>query len=166
MLIAIDPGVTGALSFFFDDGRVTVHDMPVRKRKTTGNGTNEVDPSALQAIVRLQVPPDETALVVMENLNTFSKSGGAKSIASMQASKDVICAVMELNRLDVAYVSPHAWQSFFGIKKRTLPDGKEIDTKAQSLELARKLFPHLHLTKTSGRPDALLIGRYGQRHFQ
>lgn len=165
MLISVDPGVTGALSFFFDDGRVSVHDMPVRKRKTTGNGVNEVDPSALQALLRSQVKADETALVVMENLNTFSKSGGAKSIASMQASKDVICAVMELNRIDVAYVSPRAWQSFFGIKKRMGPDGKEIDTKAQSLELATQFYPHLHLTKTSGRADALLIGRYGQRHF-
>lgn len=165
MLIAIDPGVTGALSFFFDDGRVLVDDVPTRVRKTTGNGVNEVDPTALQALLRSRVSADETALVVMENLNTFSKSGGARSIASMQASKDVICAVMELNRLDVAYVSPRAWQSFFGIKKRTGPDGKEIDTKKQSFDLACQLYPHLHLTKTSGRPDALLIGRYGQRHF-
>ncbi|AQG98575.1 hypothetical protein A9R05_06805 [Burkholderia sp. KK1] len=160
MLIAIDPGVTGALSFFFDDGRVLVDDMPSRKRKTTGNGTNEVDPTALQALLRSRVPADEKAMVVMENLNTFAKSGGARSIASMQASKDVICAVMELNRIDVAYVSPRAWQSFFGIKKT-----EAEDTKAQSFRIARQLYPELHLTKTSGRPDAVLIGRYGLRHF-
>lgn len=160
MLIAIDPGVTGALSFFFDDGRVLVDDMPVRKRKTTGNGTNEIDPTALVALLRARIPADEKPLVVMENLNTFSKSGGARSIASMQASKDVICCVMELNRIDVAYVSPRNWQSFFGIKKT-----EAEDTKAQSYRIARQLYPELHLTKTSGRPDAVLIGRYGLRHF-
>lgn len=160
MLIAIDPGVTGALSFFFDDGRVLVDDMPVRKRKTTGNGTNEIDPTALVALLRARIPADEKPLVVMENLNTFSKSGGARSIASMQASKDVICCVMELNRIDVAYVSPHNWQSFFGIKKT-----EAEDTKAQSYRIARQLYPELHLTKTSGRPDAVLIGRYGLRNL-
>lgn len=160
MLIAIDPGVTGALSFFFDDGRVLVDDMPSRKRKTTGNGVNEVDPTALQDLLRNRIPADEKALVVMENLNTFSKSGGARSIASMQASKDVICCVMELNRIDVAYVSPRNWQSFFGIKKT-----ETEDTKAQSYRIARQLYPDLHLTKTSGRPDAVLIGRYGLRNL-
>lgn len=160
MLIAIDPGVTGALSFFFDDGRVLVDDMPNRKRKTTGNGVNEVDPTALQELLRNRIPADEKALVVMENLNTFSKSGGARSIASMQASKDVICCVMELNRIDVAYVSPRNWQSFFGIKKT-----ETEDTKAQSYRIARQLYPELHLTKTSGRPDAVLIGRYGLRNL-
>lgn len=160
MLIAIDPGVTGALSFFFDDGRVLVDDMPIRQRKTTGNGVNEVDPTALQALLRRRMAADEKAIVVMENLNTFSKSGGARSIASMQASKDVICAVMELNRIDVAYVSPRAWQSFFGIKKTATED-----TKAQSFRIARQLYPDVKITKTSGRPDALLIGRYGLRNL-
>lgn len=160
LIVGIDPGITGALAFLHPNGERIVVDMPIRARKTTGNGKNEVDPTALQTLIRSRVPADSAALIVMENLNTFSKSGGAKSIASMQASKDVICAVMELNRLDVAYVTPHAWQSLFGIKKTD-----SEDTKDQSLRIARTLYPELRLTKHSGRADALLIGRYGQRHF-
>jgi hypothetical protein len=160
IVVGIDPGITGAIAFLHSNGERTVDDMPTRPRKTTGNGKNEVDPTALQTLIRARVPADAAVVVVMENLNTFSKSGGAKSIASMQASKDVICAVLELNRIRVDYVTPHAWQSMFGIKTTD-----SEDTKDQSLRIARQLYPELRLTKNSGRADALLIGRYGQRHF-
>lgn len=159
MLISIDPGVRGAIAFFGPGDRVAVHDMPIRPRTQAGKVKNEIDPTALQKLVRERVPADETALVVMENLNTFA-GGSVQTMGSLEATKAVICTVMELNRLDVAFVSPKAWQGFFGIKKTPTSD-----TKAQSLALARKLFGNEYcpLAKHDGRADALLIGRYGQR---
>jgi hypothetical protein len=161
MLIAIDPGVRGALAFFGPGDRLTVHDMPVRLKRNVSKVKNAADPVALQQLVRAHVPPDETGLVVMENLNTFA-GGSVQSMGSLEATKAVICTVMELNRLDVAFVTPQAWQKFFGIRKTP-----SSDTKQQSLALARKLFgvEYCPLAKHDGRADALLIGRYGQRHF-
>jgi hypothetical protein len=165
MLIGIDPGIKGAIAFFYDNGRIAVHDMPTREKKD-GKG-NEVNPTALQQLMRDRVPADETALVVMESLNAFMGSGenrvgSMSSQASLAATKAVICTVMELSRLDVAFVSPKTWQGFFGIKRTP---GE--DTKSQSLRIARQLFGNefCPLQKHDGRADALLIARYGQRHF-
>lgn len=156
MILAIDPGIRGALAFLYPNGRIAVHDMPVRLKKQVSKVKNEIDPTALQALIRESLPADESALVVMENLNTFA-GGSVQSMGSLEATKAVICTVMELNRLDVAFVSPKAWQAFYGIRKTPTSD-----TKQQSLALARKLFgtEYCPLAKHDGRADSLLIGRY------
>lgn len=161
MLISIDPGIRGALAFFHLDGLVTVDDMPIRSKKGNGKVRNEVDPKELQSLLRNRVPADEKGLVVMETLNTFA-GGSVQTMASLEATKAVICTVCELTGFDMAFVSPREWQKHFGIRK-TESEG----TKAQSLRLARELFgvSYCPLQKHDGRADSLLIGRYAQRHF-
>jgi hypothetical protein len=120
---------------------------------------NEIDPKALQAILRELVPADERGLVVMEALNTFA-GGSVQTMGSLEATKATIATVCELTGFDVAYVTPKAWQAYFGIRKN-----EREDTKQQSLRIARQLFgAHLcPLAKHDGRADALLIAHYGQR---
>lgn len=167
MLISCDPGLRGALAFFNQHGCMGVHDMPVRALQRPGKIKNEIDPVALQKLLRRSVPADEKGLVVMESLNAFMGSGEERhgsmaSQASLAATKAVICTVCELSGFDMAFVSPREWQRFFGIKAT-----QSETTKQQSLRLARSLFgmEHCPLAKHDGRADALLIGRYGQRHF-
>lgn len=159
MLIAIDPGIRGAIARLDHNGEAAVRDMPIRPKKGNGKVRNEVDPKALQAILRELVPADECGLVVMEALNTFA-GGSVQTMGSLEATKAVIATVCELTGFDVALVSPRAWQSYFGIKRT-----EREDTKAQSLRIARQLFgPHLcPLAKHDGRADSLLIARYAQR---
>jgi len=161
MLIAIDPGIKGALAFFGPADRIAVHDMPTRAKQGNGKIRNEIDPKALQALLRRCAPADEKGLVVMESLNTFA-GGSVQSMGSLEATKAVICTVCELSGFDMAFVSPREWQRFFGIKATP-----SETTKQQSLRLARSLFgmDYCPLQKHDGRADALLIGRYGQRHF-
>lgn len=167
MLISIDPGIKGALAFFRADGSPTVYDMPTRAKPGNTKIRNEINPKALQALLRHQVPADEKGLVVMESLNAFMGSGEERhgsmaSQASLAATKAVICTVCELSGFDMAFVSPKAWQSFFGIKAT-----QTETTKQQSLRLARSLFgmEYCPLQKHDGRADSLLIGRYAQRHL-
>lgn len=159
ILLACDPGIRGAIARLDHNGAAVVRDMPIRPKKGTGKVRNEVDPKALQAILRELVPADERGLLVMEALNTFA-GGSVQTMGSLEATKAVILTVAELSGFDVALVSPKAWQSFFGIKRTPTED-----TKAQSLRIARQLFgQHLcPLAKHDGRADALLIARFGQR---
>jgi hypothetical protein len=161
MLIAIDPGIRGALAFFGPNGRVAVHDMPTRTKPGNTKIRNEIDPKALQALLRRCAPADEKGLIVMENLNTFA-GGSVQTMGSLEATKAVICTVCELSGFDMAFVSPKTWQGFYGIKRTP-----SSDTKTQSLKLARELFgmEYCPLQKHDGRADSLLIGRYAQRHF-
>lgn len=158
-MIAIDPGIRGAIARFDHNGEPIVRDMPIRPKKGAGKVRNEVDPKALQAILRELVPADERALVVMEALNTFA-GGSVQTMGSLEATKAVILTVAELTGFDVALVTPREWQAFFGIKGNAAED-----TKKQSLRIARQLFgAHLcPLAKHDGRADALLIAHYGQR---
>jgi hypothetical protein len=166
MLISIDPGIRGALAFFGPADRVSVHDMPIRLKRDVSKIKNEIDPVALQRLLRERVPPDEKGLVVMESAHAFVGSGkrvgSMASQASLAATKAVVSAICELCGMDVAYVTPREWHAFFGIKRT-----ETSDTKVQSLALARKLFgdEYCPLAKHDGRADALLIGRYGLRHF-
>ena len=159
MLIAIDPGIRGAIARLDDHGAPTVHDMPIRAKQGNGKVRNEVDPKALQSLLRELVPADESALVVMEALNTFA-GGSVQTMGSLEATKAVITTVCELTGFDVALVSPKAWQSFYSIRANT-----RETTKQQSLRIARSLYgQHLcPLAKHDGRADALLLGRYAQR---
>jgi hypothetical protein len=161
MLIAIDPGIRGALAFFGPGDRIAVEDMPIRAKQGNGKVRNEIAPRLLQELLRRRVAADEKGLVVMENLNTFA-GGSVQTMGSLEATKAVICTVCELSGFDMAFVSPREWQRFFGIKATP-----SETTKQQSLRLARQLFgnDYCPLQKHDGRADALLIGRYGQRHF-
>lgn len=160
-MIAIDPGIRGAIARLDHNGEPVVRDMPIRPKKGAGKVRNEVDPKALQAILRELVPADERALVVMEALNTFA-GGSVQTMGSLEATKAVILTVAELTGFDVALVTPREWQAFFGIKGNAAED-----TKKQSLRIARQLFgAHLcPLAKHDGRADALLIAHYGMRNF-
>jgi hypothetical protein len=159
-IVAVDPGIRGALAFMGADA-LKVEDMPIRQAMRAGKVKNEIDPIGLQKMIRQRVPADETALVVMEDLNTFA-GGSVQTMGSLEATKAVIRTVMELNRLDVAFISPRAWQRFFGIKRTTTSN-----TKEQSLKLARELYgrDHCPLQKHDGRADAILIARYAQKNL-
>jgi hypothetical protein len=161
MLIGVDPGIKGALAFFRADDSPTVYDMPTRAKPGNTKIRNEIDPKALQALLRHQVPASEKGLVVMENLNTFA-GGSVQTMGSLEATKAVICTVCELSGFDMAFVSPREWQKFFGIKATP-----SETTKQQSLRLARSLFgmEYCPLQKHDGRADSLLIGRWAQRHL-
>lgn len=166
LTIGIDPGISGAIAVIDHHGVPRVHDMPVRAKKGTGKVRNEIDPKGLQRVLRELVPADETALVVMEQMHAFmgagKRVGSMSSQASLAATKAVIVAICELNDLDVMFVTPREWQSLYGIKTT-----ERETTKAQSLRIARQLFgmEWLARAKDDGRADALLIARYGQRHF-
>ncbi|WP_186092294.1 hypothetical protein [Burkholderia gladioli] len=157
--LGIDPGITGALAALDHNGGLRVVDMPIRPKPGNTKVRNEVNPKTLQMHLRQLVPPGEHAVVVMEALNTFA-GGSVQTMGSLEATKAVISTVCELSGFAVQLVSPRTWQSFYGIKTRA-----DADTKAQSLKLARDFYPGVHMTKTGGRPDAILIARWAQRNL-
>jgi len=159
LIVSCDPGISGAIAFLDHNERLAVHDMPIRRRAEVSKISNEVDPLALRELIRSRAPADASVIAVMESLNVFA-GGSVQSMASLEATKAVIRTVFELNRMRVTLVSPHAWQKFYGIRKR--PDAT---TKQQSLKLARELYgaSFCPLAKHHGRADAILIARWAQR---
>jgi hypothetical protein len=166
VILAIDPGISGAIAALTANNLAWVVDMPVRPREGGGKIRNEVDPRALQANLRKLVPADDKAIVVMESQHAFvggdKREGSMASQASLAATKATICTVCELTGFDITLVTPKTWQKFFGIANRP---GET--TKKQSLRIARELFGRelCPLEKHDGRADALLIARWALRNL-
>ncbi|UIY60059.1 RuvC family protein [Burkholderia cepacia] len=159
--LGIDPGISGALAALDHTGQLRVLDMPTRAKPGNGKVRNEVCPTSLRLSLRMLIPAGESAMVVMEALNTFA-GGSVQTMASLEATKAVIATVCELCGHPVELVSPQKWQGFFGIKRTAAED-----TKRQSLRIARELYGQSFcpLQKHDGRADAILIARWAQRHL-
>ncbi|HXP67567.1 MAG TPA: hypothetical protein VN815_18955 [Steroidobacteraceae bacterium] len=167
LIVSCDPGVRGALAFLDHNDVLAVYDMPIRLKPGISKVSNEVDPIALQTLIRACIPAGESVIAVMEDMHSFmgsgeQRTGSMASQASLAATKATIRTVLELNRLRVQMVTPRVWQAVYGIRKR--PDAT---TKQQSLKIARELYGahYCPLAKHDGRADAVLIARWAQRHL-
>ena len=154
-VMAIDPGVTGALAVVsYINGELTVeavHDLPTWSEKTsTGKTRRYVDPVALLAMVKAIGPVDR---VLCERLT--APPGIASTVAfSLGATAATISAVMRFAKLTPRLVSPIVWK-------------RALDVPADK-EAARKHAARLFKTeapwsrkKDHNRAEAALIGAYG-----
>jgi hypothetical protein len=168
IIIGIDPGLTGAIAFLDTmDGRVHVEDMPTIAIPEAGPKTTiktEVDVIALDDLVQQWIPPG--ALAFMEHTSSVGQVGQEQAKLSLAAGKASCLAVLRLAGVTVHRVTPVAWKRFYGIKE-PMPGSKGLSQKKQALKLARDLYgvEYLKLEKHHNRADALLIARWGQRHF-
>lgn len=170
IVIGIDPGLTGAFAFI-DTVQQCIHveDMwtiaiPEAGPKTTVK--TEVDVLSMQEAVREWVIPGTPAIAFMEHTSSVGQIGQEQAKLSLAAGKASCLAVIRLCGIEVHRVTPVAWKRFYGIKE-PMPGGKGLSQKKQALRLARDLYgvEYLRLEKHHNRADALLIARWGKRHF-
>jgi crossover junction endodeoxyribonuclease RuvC len=143
-ILGIDPGLSGALSFFFPGipERVAVEDMPV--------AAGEVNAAGLADRIR-RMRPD---VAIIEGVGA-RPGQGVVSMFKFGASFGVICGVLAALEIPCHRISPTSWKKHF----------KLSTDKEQSRALALRLFPataeHFSRKKDHGRAEAALIARYG-----
>ena len=152
--IGIDPGLGGALAFLPHDMPESpwVIDMPVIEH---GGGfvKRAVDlPELARELKLLQVIGEPYA--TMEKVHAFPGQGSS-SMFSLGMSFWGVAGVFAALGIPLTLVEPREWKGAYGLDK----------DKLRALELARKLFPGVALTrkKDHGRAEALLIAEYGRR---
>jgi crossover junction endodeoxyribonuclease RuvC len=154
--IGIDPGINGAVAFVSDRhtfARACVFDLP---RHAT---EHRLDGYALAALMRKHAPADDETRVYLEQIHAAANhSGGGASMQSMGAmmrSVGIIEGAIDCTRFPLHCVTPQRWKKFFGLTK----------DKAQSLALARKLYPEMQSSlkrkKDDGRAEAVLLAHFG-----
>lgn len=150
IIIGIDPGLTGAIGFLKNGEFVSVEDMPI-VAKGSGSVKNEVDPSGLIKLLRSGVPPDESAVVVLERVNAMPGQG-VSSTFSLGDSFGCARAAVASCRFELRCVSPAAWKKHFNL-------GSD---KEMSRALAVRMFPDapLNSKKYSDRAESLLMARW------
>ena len=148
----IDPGVTGAIAFYFPEHpeRVSVDDMSIV--------AGEVDGAAL-ARKLLQFKPD---CVFLERIHFMPKSS-KPAIASMFQGFGCIKGVVASLGIPLVVVATAVWKPAIGL---AIGQGKTPSDKHESSRLmALRTFPavaeHFARKKDHGRAEAALIAMYG-----
>src|SRR5690606_7067812 len=115
-VLAIDPGIAGALGIL-DAGRfVDVVDMPVMQRGRTSK-KQQVNAAELARIVRVWAPD----AAVVELVNAMPSIGGKRGMGAASAfnfgeSVGVVRGVLAALGIETHYVTPQAWKTRAGLK--------------------------------------------------
>jgi hypothetical protein len=140
----IDPGLSGAVAFFFPDApdRVAAEDMPA--------AGGEVDCATLAARI-IQMGP---ALAAVERVAAMPKQGVSSTFKFGQ-SYGAIRGVLAALQIQTHVVSPAVWKRYFRLDS----------DKEKSRALALRAFPatsqHFARKKDHGRAEAALLAHYG-----
>lgn len=149
MIVAIDPGITGAIAWFTLGGYLSaIDDMPVEKVKVGKTMRSRIVPARLVDLLDY----DTIDMVVLEEVHAQGRNGSLANF-SLGRSYGVIEAAIAANDLTLVLVKPRVWKKAFGL----------TSDKSASLDLARELFPgrtYFDRAKDDGRAEAALIGHW------
>jgi crossover junction endodeoxyribonuclease RuvC len=144
-ILGIDPGLSGALAFIFQDEphRVAIEDMPV------ANG--DVCAPLLSSIIKNYAP----SYAVIEFVASMPGQGVASTFKFGKSYGQAI-GVLGAHGVPLHYVTPSKWKSRFNLLKTE---------KEAARNKALQLFPACAATfarkKDHNRADAALIAKYG-----
>jgi hypothetical protein len=143
-ILGIDPGISGAIAFYFPGvpSRVCAEDVPV--------AAGEINAAGLADRIR-KMRPD---VAVIERVNAMPGQG-VSSTFKFGAAYGVVCGVLAALEIPCHRVSSMVWKKHF----------KLSSDKEASRALALRLFPataeYFSRKKDHGRAEAALIARYG-----
>ena len=149
IVMAIDPGLSGAIAVFIDDVLIAVIDTPTHELTRNGKTKRQISASGLAAIFRDHKPDH----VVVEKV-TAMPGNGATSMFSFGRSFGVIEGIVGAFEIPATYVMPSVWTKGIG---RGL--GKDA-SRARACELYPSHQKSFARVKDDGRADAVLIGAW------
>jgi crossover junction endodeoxyribonuclease RuvC len=157
LVFGVDPGVTGAVSGFFDRQLGNLWDVP-----TIGRGKEskkEIDcPSLVDYLRHYAGDHAKDAICFIESVHAMRGKGGrvqgVTSSFNFGMSFGMVRGIFAALGVEVRLVTPQAWKKHFNLIGTAKDDARV---------LAMQMFPEAALSrkKDTGRADALLIGAYG-----
>jgi hypothetical protein len=166
LILAIDPGVTGAVASM--DVRevnpvvesVRLFDMPsVETTYSTGRKKHSISAPRLLSLIRSEIinRAGEDVRIVVEDVRPMGKLP-ANAIASLMHSRGVIEGVLAGWSYEITWADPYSWKSWLGLRR----------DKAKSLHVARRLYPAamplISRVCDHNRAEALLMGHWALRN--
>ncbi|MBC7619085.1 MAG: hypothetical protein H7293_08880 [Candidatus Saccharibacteria bacterium] len=164
IVVAFDPGLSGACAVLDHNGLRAVFDlptMPIPGIGPTAMVKTKIDAKVLCSLLREHIPAGESVRAVIEAVGVMGgKNNSIQTQGSLLRSLGAIEAVIECCRIPLEYAHPQTWKRSFG-----LIGSKETPTqrKAKSLKCARDLFPkctEFSRAKDHNRCEAALLGHW------
>ena len=165
-IIAIDPGLSGAIALLSDPDTVEkIWDMPVMEA-THGKG-NIVNPYLLADILKEAIELGAKD-VYIEQVSSMPNQGVASTF-KFGVGFGVLQGVVACLDLPILLVTPQKWKGYHKLLRKDVRfalqrDPTDLELKDAARIMAIKFFPdqyeNLKLKKHNGRADAVMIGRF------
>ena len=154
LIIAIDPGITGAICFFEDNEIKDIIEMPNmaegKKNKKQINGPqmfNEINE-------RIKEKSKKDIAVVVEKVSAMPGQG-VTSMFNFGQSVGVIKGICSAMQLPIFYVSPAKWKKYFNLIK-----SEKDASRTKAIEIFPYISEELSRKKDANKADAILIASF------
>ena len=143
-ILGVDPGLSGAIAFFFPDHpeRVATEDMPT--------AAGDVDAVILAKRIAVMAPD----VVLIERVSSRPGQGVASTF-KFGRSFGVVIGVVGALSVPLHFVTPAKWKSHFRL------DADKERARALALQLFPAVGEQFQRKRDHGRAEAALIARYG-----
>jgi hypothetical protein len=165
LVLACDPGLTGACAVLDQNGLRAVFDlptMPIPDIGPTAKVRTKIDARALVATLRQHcTAADGKPTTVIEAVGTMGgKNNAVQTQGSLLRTLGAIETVLEVLGWAPAYASPQTWKRHFGLLDSEL---KPTARKAKAMQCARRLYPgcnEIARAKDHNRAESILIAHW------
>ena len=154
LIIGIDPGINGAISFFEDGVLKDVIDMPTM---ASGNkNKKQINSSQIfnEISLRTQNHESENVNVVVEQVSAMPGQG-VTSMFNFGQSFGVLKGVCAAMQLPIFFVRPAKWKKYYD-----LINSQKDSSRVKAIEMFPKFSSMLSRKKDNNKADAILIGNY------
>lgn len=147
LILAIDPGASGALAFFnVEAGTLDIIDTPTVQIKRGAKLKTEISPQMLAAIIR----PRQPDIAILELVGAMPGQG-VSSMFQFGRGVGMYEGALAALQIPVTYVTPQGWQK--AVNARSGKDGNR-QRAAEIYPAYAQLFAR---KKDDGRADAALM---------
>ena len=147
IVMAIDPGLSGALAVFDGDDLIAVLDMPTHELTRNGKAKRQIAAADLAGIF-CQYDPRH---VIVEKVSAMPGQG-VTSMFSFGRSLGIIEGIIAAYNMPATYVTPSVWTKGVGRGQ-----GKDA-SRARACQMYPSHEKSFARVKDDGRADAVLIG--------
>ena len=154
IIVGIDPGIAGAICFFYNGKVIDVIDMPTmaegKKNKKQVNGRqifNEIKSIKSKFL-------NENISVVVEQVSAMPGQG-VTSMFNFGQSFGVIKGICSAMELPIYYVRPAKWKKYFN-----LINSEKDASRTKAIEMFPKISDKLSRKKDNNKADAILISQF------
>jgi len=154
LIIAIDPGINGAICFFENGEVKDVFEMPTmaegKKNKRQVNGHQMYN----ELTFRIKEYKKQNINVVVEQVSAMPGQG-VTSMFNFGQSFGVIKGICAAMQLPIYFVRPAKWKKHF-----ELINTQKDASRTKAIEMFPKISSNLSKKKDSNKADAILIASF------
>ena len=160
LIIAIDPGISGAICFFENGEVKEIIEMPTmadgKKNKKQVNGTqiyNEISK-------RIKNLSKKDIFVVIEQVSAMPGQG-VTSMFNFGQSFGVLKGICSAMQLSTYFIRPVKWKKYFGLIKT-----EKDASRTKVIEIFPYISSNLSKKKDANKADAILIASFFHNTYQ